>query len=447
MARTSSSPVSYLLRDPKAKTETPIVCAVRFDNQRVNLGTGFKVVPAHWDIKKQRVKNVVAATSKDEINGFLSRLEDEVTAIIANIKASLTPLSKETVKARIDAYLNPVVEQEKPKDLIAFVKWYIETCPTRLVRGSKARTGRFISPDTIRRYKTTQNGLEAFAKVYPRSLDFDNIDSGFYKSFTAWLTARDYTTNNVSKYIENVKGFMSAAVDEGFTTNMAYRKFANLREDAENIYLTETELENIIKLDLSKSPRLEKVRDLFIFAAWTGLRFSDFSTLQPEHIKTDENGDQYLDLRQRKTGGRVQVPIVHDVVTQLLIKYDGRLPGGISNQKTNDYIKEICQKAELTERILKYATKGGRSVVKTSDGWSTVSTGVEKWTLVTSHTARRSFATNMFKRKMPTFLIMKLTGHKKESEFLKYIKMDAEETVSLTRQYMGSRTQPFKIAS
>ena len=174
MARTSSSPVSYLLRDPKAKTETPIVCAVRFDNQRVNLGTGFKVVPAHWDIKKQRVKNVVAATSKDEINGFLSRLEDEVTAIIANIKASLTPLSKETVKARIDAYLNPVVEQEKPKDLIAFVKWYIETCPTRLVRGSKARTGRFISPDTIRRYKTTQNGLEAFAKVYPRSLDFSS---------------------------------------------------------------------------------------------------------------------------------------------------------------------------------------------------------------------------------------------------------------------------------
>jgi len=240
---------------------------------------------------------------------------------------------------------------------------------------------------------------------------------------------------------------MSAAVDESFTSNMAYRKFANLREDAENIYLTETELESIYRLDLSKSPRLEKVRDLFIFASWSGLRFSDFSTLQPEHIKTDESGEQYIDLRQRKTGGRVQIPIVHDAVTELLTKYNGCLPTGISNQKTNDYLKEICQKAELTERILKYATKGGKSVVKTADGWGTVSTGVEKWMLVTSHAARRSFAYNMFKHLMPTFLIMKLTGHKKESEFLKYINVDAEETVAITRQYRGSRTQTFKVAS
>jgi integrase len=446
MARTTSSPVSYLLRDPKTKDETPIVCAVRFENQRINIGTGFKVVPAHWDIAKQRVKNVVAAKNKDEVNGFLNRLEGEVKDIVTNMKANLVPLTKENVKARIDAYLNPVEDQQKPKDLLTFVRWYIETCPTRLVRGSKARTGRFISPDTIRRYKTTQNGLEAFAKSYPRSLDFDNIDSGFYKSFTAWLTAKDYTTNNVSKYIENVKGFMSAAVDEGFTSNMAYRKFANLREDAENIYLTETELNRIYSLDLSNNKRLEKVRDLFIFAAWTGLRFSDFSTLQPEHIKTDEDGNQYLDLRQRKTGGRVYIPIVHNAVTELLTKYDGCLPGGISNQKTNDYIKEVCKMTELTEKVLKYATKGGKAVVKTSDGWGAVSTGVEKWTLVTSHTARRSFATNMFKRKMPTFLIMKLTGHKKESEFFKYIKVDGEETVALSRQYMGSITSALRIA-
>ncbi len=366
---------------------------------------------------------------------------------MSDLKTGLITLTKDTVKSRIDAYLNPVAEVEKPKTLLAFVRWYIETCPNRLVRGSKARAGRFISPDTIRRYKTTLNGLEAFAKTYPRTLDFENIDAGFYKAFTAWLITKNYATNNVSKYIENVKGFMSAAVDEEFTTNMAFRKFANLREDAENIYLTETELERIYNLDLSQRPQgIREVRDLFIFAAWTGLRFSDFSTLQPEHIKTDEDGNPYLDLRQRKTGGRVEVPIVHESVIAILDKYAYRLPAGLSNQRTNDHLKEICQLAEINERILKHVTKGGKTVVKTTDGYShSLTSGVEKWQLVTTHTARRSFATNMFKRGMPTIMIMRLTGHKKETEFLKYIKVSDSEMRGLMRKYLGQRPAPVSV--
>lgn len=438
MPRTSDSPVTYLLRDPKAKTPTPIVCVVRFENQRLNIGTGFKVLPNHWNLKSERVKNVVDALDKDQINGYLEGTEKAIGEIFTHLKANRLPLEKEAIKNRIKSYLHPIVAIEKPKTLLDFVKWYIETCPTRIVRGSKARTGRFISPDTIRRYKTTLNGLEAFAKTYPRTLEFDNIDAGFYKAFTVWLTARNYATNNVSKYIENVKGFMSAAVDEGLTSNVAYRKFPNMREDAENIYLTEAELKRICDLDLSRNTRLDRVRDLFIFAAWTGLRFSDFSTLQPEHIKMDENGNQYIDLRQHKTGGRVQIPIVNNIVTAILVKYDNCLPGGISNQKTNDYLKEICQLAAINDSILKHATKGGKAVIKTKEGWGNKSSGVEKWMLVTTHTARRSFATNMFKRGMPVYLIMKLTGHKKESEFLKYIKVDAEETLSMIRNYLST---------
>lgn len=429
------SPVTYWLREQKATKPTPIHCLICFDNERLKLSIPFKVLPAHWNGEKYRIRNVVDATNKDQANAFMNELEDAVKDILNDMKAQRIALDKETVRRRIDAYLNPVVDVDKPKTLLDFVQWYISTCPTRLVRSKGNRAGRVISPSTIRRYKTTLNGLEAFALTYPRSLEFDHIDSHFYKAFTEWLTAKDYATNNVSKYIENLKGFMSAAVDEGFTTNQAFRKFANLREDAENIYLPETELQRIYDLDLSKTPRLERVRDLFIFAAWTGLRFSDFSTLQPEHIKSDAEGNKYLDLKQQKTAGRVQIPIVHEAVTQLLTKYDNRLPTGISNQKTNDYLKEICQLAEIDSRELKHVTKGGKQVVKTSEGWAKTSPGVYKWELVTSHTARRSFATNMFKRGMPTLLIMKLTGHKKESEFLKYIKVDAQEAMDLMRSY------------
>ncbi|MGA0556037.1 tyrosine-type recombinase/integrase [Larkinella sp. VNQ87] len=439
MARKADSPISYVLREPNSKVPTPLIGIVRFNNDRLKIATGFKVLPKNWNDAKHRVKNVVDATDKDKINDFLTELEEKVGSIITDLKTRRLSITKEVLKSRITEYLNPTPVENKPKTLLDFVRWYIDTCPTRLVRSKGNRAGRVISPSTIRRYKTTLNGLVSFATNYPRSLEFDNIDSHFYKAFTEWLTARNYATNNVSKYIENVKGFMSAAVDEGFTTNLAFRKFPNLREDAENIYLTENELKRIYELDLSKSARLEKVRDLFVFAAWTGLRFSDFSTLQPEHIKSDDGGNLYLDLKQHKTSARVRVPIENEAVSEILTKYNNRLPSGISNQKTNDYLKEICKLAEINERILKHVTKGGKQVIKTSEGWGTMSPGVEKWQLVTTHTARRSFATNMFKRGMPTLLIMKLTGHKKESEFLKYIKIDAEETNVLIRSYLRSK--------
>ncbi|GAB3750038.1 site-specific integrase [Spirosoma pomorum] len=402
----------------------------------MNIGTGYKVMVSQWSLSKQRVKNVVNAVNGDSINYFLDKLESTIKEYIDEARANRVQLTKEALKKQIDGYLHPVVQNEKPKTLIDFVNWYIETCPNRLVRGSKARTGRFISTDTVRRYKTTLNGLIAFSTTYKYPLSFENIDINFYNSFTAWLIEKNYATNNVSKYIENVKGFMSAAVDEGLTTNLAYRKFSNLREDVENIYLTEAELQRIYELDLSKNVRLDKVRDSFLFASWTGLRFSDFSNLQKEHIKIDENGNKHLDLKQHKTGIKIYIPIVNEIIIEILDKYNNCLPESISNQKTNDYLKEICAMASINERILKHTTKGGKSVIKTVDGWDTKSDGVEKWMLVTTHTARRSFATNMFKRGMKTILIMKLTGHKKESEFLKYIKIDTQETLSLISQYL-----------
>lgn len=437
MARTAERYISYVLREPKAKVSTPIIGLVRFNNNQIKIHTGFKVHPSHWSKALQKVKNVVDATEKDKINTYLENLSDAVESIINDLKMNRIELTGEIIRSRIKEYQQPTKSNDKPTTLIQFAQYYIETAPTRLVRSKGMRAGRVISPSTIQRYKTTLKGLIEFETNYSRTFSFENIDATFYKNFTEWLTARDYATNNVSKYIENVKGFMSAAVDEGLTSNLAFKRFSNLREDADNIYLTELELERIYKLDLSTVKRLERVRDLFIFASWTGLRFSDFSTLQPEHIQIDEKGNKYLNLKQRKTGGRVVIPIEHTAVTELLEKYDNRLPTGITNQRTNDYLKEIGKLAEINERVLKHITKGGKEVVKTSNGYSTVGTssGVEKWELITTHTGRRSFATNMFKRGMPVYYIMKLTGHRKEAEFYKYIKVDKEETTDAIRSY------------
>lgn len=436
MARQAESPITFVLREPSSKHPTPIIGIIWFNNDRLKISTGFKVLPSHWNYSRYRVKNVTDALNKDLINSYLDKLEKIVANVLAHLKSHNIVLTKEKIREEVHSLLNPTVDDNKPKTLIDFVKWYIQTSPTRIAKGT--RTGRFISPDTIRRYKTTLNGLVSFSTVYERPLLFEYIDNSFYKAFTSWLIERGHATNNVSKYIENVKCFMNAAIDEGYTTNLAFRKFANMREEADNIYLTEKELQRMYDLDLSNNTPLERVRDLFIFAAWTGLRFSDFSKLQPEHIKSDELGHRYLDLKQHKTGNKIQIPILHEVVQQILTKYNDALPKGISNQHSNTYLKKIAELALINDLILKHITKGGKALIKTETGWAETSAGVEKWTLVSTHTARRSFATNMFKRGMPTYLIMKLTGHKKESEFLKYIKVDQKETMDLIRHYFKS---------
>jgi len=445
MARKANNPATFWLRDPKATKPTPIHCLVSFDGYRVKVATPFKCLPAHWNLEKYRVRNVTDATEKDQINTYLSGLEKKISAILADLRSSGVALTRDLVRARVDAYINPVADEEKPKTLLDFIDAYIKTAPTRLSKNSGAKAGQFIAPNTIRRYITSYNGLLAFSKIYPRLLTFDNIDLAFHKAYTSWLTSKNYATNNVSKYIENVKTFMAIAVDEGYTTNIIYQKFNAPRVESENIYLTEEELGRIYNLDLSNNPRLDKVRDQFIFASWTGLRFSDFSTLQPEHFKTSPKGKPYIDLRQRKTGGRVVIPFVHEHVSAIRSKYNDRLPTGISNQKTNDYIKEICKLAEINSRELKHIVKGGRELVKTSDGWDTKSTGVEKWQLVTSHTARRSFASNMFRRGFPSDALMKITGHKKLNVFMKYVKATDHDLIEM--MYEMVERKPERINS
>ncbi|GAB3945177.1 hypothetical protein GCM10028805_13840 [Spirosoma harenae] len=164
-------------------------------------------------------------------------------------------------------------------------------------------------------------------------------------------------------------------------------------------------------MDLSKQERLERVRDLFVVGCYTGLRFSDLTNLRPEYIK---NG--LIRIEQQKTADKVVIPC-HEVVTSMLKKYNGSLPRSISNQKMNDYLKEVCQLAGLNSKENKAKTKGGKRITKV----------FEKWQMVSTYTARRSFATNMYLLGIPAMTIMQITGYRTEKAFMHYIKLDREQ--------------------
>jgi integrase len=220
---------------------------------------------------------------------------------------------------------------------------------------------------------------------------------------------------------------MNYAFERNLTTNIAYKsgRFTVPREKVTTIYLTKDELTAMYKLDLSKEPRLEQVRDLFLFGCFTGLRFSDYSKVKPEYI--DFNGG-IIDIPTQKTDELVSIPIL-PIAKAILTKYRGKtansLPNSISNQKFNKYLKEVAVRLPELQNITtdEYFIQGKK-----------ISRTYHKWQKVSTHTARRSFATNMIMEGVPTQIVMKITGHKSESSFQTYLKMSPRDNAKMLLQ-------------
>ena len=276
------------------------------------------------------------------------------------------------------------------------------------MQSSKARK-------TIDSYKACRRNLREFEQWRGLRITFDNIDLDFYYKLVNYLIEeKNYAKNTIGYCIKELKLFLNEATERGLNTNMAFksRKFKVLREDAENIYLTEQEIDDIYNLDLSNQPpRLDKVRDMFVLACNVGLRISDLKRVNSSNIK-----EKTINIRTQKTGELVVIPI-NSRVREILDKYDGAMPPAYSEQKFNDYIKELGELAGIDDPTNKSMTKAGSVATETKP----------KYMLITSHTARRSFATNAYKNGVPTIAIMKITGHRSVKTFLNYIKIGKEE--------------------
>ena len=157
-------------------------------------------------------------------------------------------------------------------------------------------------PNTKKQLRQTIRNLNEYMKHIRKTVDFDIIDLEFYDSFHQFLTGKKYGTNTIGTIFKNVKVIMNEAVDRGLTKNLQYknRRFKTMEEPSESIYLTKDEVKKIYDMNLKTNPRLDRVRDLFIIACYTGLRFSDLSQLKDENfidkmtkvrVKTEKTGE------------------------------------------------------------------------------------------------------------------------------------------------------------
>ena len=177
----------------------------------------------------------------------------------------------------------------------------------------------------------------------------------------------------------------------------------------EPVYLSRTELTKIYELKLHRAA--SAVRDMFLIGCYTGLRYSDYSRLTPFNFVDSE-----IIIRTKKTGAKVVIP-VHPVVAAIVNKYNGVLPPIKTQQNFNYRLKTICRRAGINTPIAQEYIAGTELIKKK----------LEKWQLVSTHTARRSFATNAYLAGIPVFRIMLITGHKTEESFFRYIRIRKEE--------------------
>ncbi len=354
-----------------------------------------------WNINTQQIKNIASIVNRIDINRYLLESKERFQRFYLENQ----PRKKDEVRELIKRALTN--EKESRTDLLSFAKSFSDLQSKKI----NPKTGKPLAKSTISKFRLLHEHLSEFKNYCGKPLDFDNIDLDFYYNFLAYLKEKyQYSPNTLGKYIQALKTLMNEATAQDLTDSKGYKSshFKRISVDAENIYLTDLEVRTILAVDLSSKPHLERSRDIFMVGCYTGLRYQDIISLNRGSISGN-----YINTIQAKTGDRVTIPILPQVL-RILEKYDYKFK---SNTKINMQLKEVCKIAKIDQVVRQ------KSYVK----GVLVDQEFKKYELVSSHAARRSFATNSYQKGIPTATIMKITGHRTEKSFYKYIKLDNKE--------------------
>ena len=402
----------YKLKSPSSKSSTLIYAVFCHKGLTVKVSTGLKIHPDDWNQARQCMRSIRRNVDVDNFNTDLSNMATAVLDKFRGMIAKGEPISQHDIKNLLKTVMNPsIVVKQSPKTFVEGAKEYIRTCNKK--------------EWTRKHYLTALNIIERYQTSRKITLQYEDIDMVFYNDFTQWMQdkkqnkVQSYALNTIGSVIKEIKVFMNAAIDNGWTNAIGHlhRKFVTVEEDSDTIYLSVEKINKIYTRNFPTRKALERVKDLFVIGCWTGLRYADLSQITPECFV--RNGSM-LKIKTQKTGEIVFIPL-HRHVKEIVEKYNGFVPKAYANQPMNRWLKVVARLAGLTDRVTKTITRGGMQVT----------TAYFEWQLVTVHTSRRSFATNAYLSGIPSLSISKITGHRTEKSLLKYIKISSEQNAEL----------------
>lgn len=437
--------ISFNLKEPK-KAESLILLFCRWNGNLVKLSTRHRIECRTWNKDKQQClisKSRFSAKTNsvcEKTNKFITALKDLLCLYFESENFNEETTALLSVRETLEHLIDTLVEAEEAEveslrqTPIDFFKKYVEQ------KRIDPHTGRYIAERTKIHQRTVIHRLESFLADTHLPNDFSTFTSQKFDAlFTEWCYAtKNYKQNTVYATYGVLKPFLNAAKKEGLPLSDGYMNLKGKCSDVDAIYLSEEEIEKIYRLDIpnliekgeidSKST-IEETRDLFIVGCWTGLRRSDLSRLNKAYFDVK---NKTITVTAEKTKRQVVIPM-HPFVLELLHKYNGEFPSLRDKHRANIHIRECARHAKINEEVRIVENRGG--IVSTLS--------FKKYQLIGMHTGRRSFATNMYKRKFPTIAIMRLTGHTTESNFLKYIKVTPEENAAMMAEEFFNCQNPF----
>ena len=388
----------------------PIRMRVNFASKRIEFTTGYRIDAAKWDADKQRVKNGCSnklKQSASEINASLLEYYTEIQSIFKRFEVEDVMPTPEQIKEAFNALHKPVSEEPKPKkealpcDFFQVFDDFVEDC---------GRQNNWTD-STFEKFAAVKNHLINFRE----GLTFEFFDERGLNDYVGYLRdVKEMRNTTIGKQLSFLKWFLRWAFKKGMHQNNAYDSYKPKLKSTQKkiIFLTWDELNRLREFKIpSNKQALERVRDVFLFQCFTGLRYSDVFNLRRSDIKGD-----HIEVTTVKTSDSLIIEL-NNHSKAILDKYkdvafeDDKVLPVITNQKMNDYLKELAELAGIDEPIRQTYYKGNERIDDVTP----------KYALLGTHAGRRTFICNALALGIPPQVVMKWTGHSDYKAMKPYI--------------------------
>ena len=388
----------------------PIRMRVNFASKRIEFTTGYRIDATKWDADKQRVKNGCSnklKQSASEINASLLEYYTEIQSIFKRFEVEDVMPTPEQIKEAFNALHKPVSEEPKPKkealpcDFFQVFDDFVEDC---------GRQNNWTD-STFEKFAAVKNHLTNFRE----GLTFEFFDERGLNDYVGYLRdVKEMRNTTIGKQLSFLKWFLRWAFKKGVHQNNAYDSYKPKLKSTQKkiIFLTWDELNRLREFKIpSNKQALERVRDVFLFQCFTGLRYSDVFNLRRSDIKGD-----HIEVTTVKTSDSLIIEL-NNHSKAILDKYkdvafeDDKVLPVITNQKMNDYLKELAEMAGIDEPVRQTYYKGNERIDDITP----------KYALLGTHAGRRTFICNALALGIPPQVVMKWTGHSDYKAMKPYI--------------------------
>ena len=421
---------TFNLKEPNSEKEGLIFFSAFFknENRKFVYSTGEHIHKDQWDFDNREPNDLTGRSEKAakhrEIKRQLDRYSNFFTDLTNLYKLNKQDFTIADVREKFDS------EFKRTK---AISNKFFEVYELFLQDKRSDYTEDANLTTTIKRYGYNKKHLEDYQKYINKPIHFHSINKNFYNSFVQYcVSEKQHGANTLRRNMGMFKTFLKWSLENGHTYKVDFQKFKLPKEQpTDEIALSMEQVQAVFSHDFSKKPKLERIRDLFVFGCATGMRISNYGNVRKKDID-----DGFIKVRDFKNKDKfLEVPL-NDLSNYILEKYKYQLPK-ISTQKFNVYIKDVFEDLGFTHDVKK-TTKLGSEIIETITPF---------YKRISSHTARRSFITIMLNEKIPYKVIMSYTGHKDFKVFMKYYKPNKDEKKVFMQTVWKMDATPLKMVN